>query len=180
VPVPISIVAGDSVAFNVRTDAFGPGIYDGCTFLLAFNAARVSSVGEQGESESEWVFALTSAQTSTMAVGDWAWWLRASNVLPPMLVTFDQGALSVLPDPSAPGNIRPPGILAQTLQDAYKTRRKLVSNEVQSATFLNQTWTRWNLKELDEIIRGLEREVDDESAPPGVNTSLVYTRFRKI
>jgi hypothetical protein len=179
-PVPAQIVAGDSVAFAIRSPQFGPGQYDGCNFLLAYLALRISAVGEQGESEEEWTFALTPAQTSTMTVADWAWSLQATNVLPPLRVTFDRGSLSVLPDPSAPGLIRPPGIITQTLNEAYQTRRKLVSNEVQTATFLNQTWTRWNLKDLDEIIRGLEREADDETAPPGVNTSLVYTRFRKI
>jgi hypothetical protein len=181
VPVPTAIVAGDSVAFNVITEPFGPGIYDGCVFRLAYLTNRILADGEQGDSDSEWVFNLTSAQTGPMIAGvDWAWWLQANQTLPPMRVTFDSGSLSVFPDPSGTGPIRPPGIITQTLQAAYETRRKLVSNEVQTATFLNQTWTRWNLKDLDEIIRGLEREADDETAPPGVNTSLVYTRFRKI
>jgi hypothetical protein len=180
-PVPDSIGAGDSVSFAIQSPQFGPGLYDGCSFLLAYLALRVTAVGVQGESEETWAFQLTPAQTSSMTAGvDWAWSLQATNVLPPLRVTFDQGVVAVFPDPSAPGLIRPPGIKTLTLQAAMETRRKLVSNEVQTATFLNQTWTRWNLKELDEIIRGLEREADDETAPPGVNTSLVYTRFRKI
>jgi hypothetical protein len=179
VPVPKSIVAGDSVDFAIISEAYGPANYDDSAFVLAQGIARVTVVGEQGESEDSWVFNLTPAQTGQMAVGNWAWYLQSSNVLPPTRVTFDRGALLVERNPDD-GIIIPPGEKALTLAAARETLRKLVSNEVESVSFLNQTWKRWDIEKLQRVIRDLEREADDEEALPGTNPRLVYTRFRTM
>jgi hypothetical protein len=180
VPVPKSIVAGDSVGFTIISEAYGPANYDECSFVLASGIARVTSPGEQGESDDSWVFNLTPAQTGPMTVGNWSWYLQASVVLPPQRVTFDKGVLVVERNPGDGGIVVPPGDRAQTLEAARETLRKLVSNEVESVSFLNQTWKRWDIEKLQRVIRDLEREAEDEEAPPGANPRLVYTRFRRM
>lgn len=153
---PSSFVAGDTLRVTL-SDSDYPS--DDWTLTIHFRGAVLKSyTAEEGEN-GEFDLVITASQTSELTAGTY-------------LVTFAYesdddrktevfGNVEVFPNPTA-ATVK--SIARQTLEAAQAAMLILVSGPNQSVNFNGQSFTKMNMRDLQEIIDNLQGIVDEEDA----------------
>jgi hypothetical protein len=178
--IPESLVAGDSWALTWDTPVYREVDSYSAELFFALGTVRIHVEGERGEADEQWVFVFPPAETEkAVPPGQWLYWIVCTKAAE--IITAEFGKVEVLPNPHTDKPIEPRSILRQTLDEALKARREVMSSPIHQSTFQGHSYTMADLDKLDRAIRRLQDELaGEEGGGPGRSKKLVFTQFRKI
>jgi hypothetical protein len=181
VSIPEKAVAGDDWVWTWTKAGHEPGPTPDpgqvIEMILAYQAERLVSPGVSAGDTVNWNFAFAAADTALLSPNQWYKWY-VTQTKDGLHTTLELGNIWIVPDPYGTAPIQPLSLTELTLIEAYKCRHRLVSSEVEVTEFQGHRYTLRNLKELNEVIRSLERERDRLADTPW-KRGLIYHRFVK-
>ena len=174
--VPPSFEAGNTVTFSVDLADYPPASYALVFVFSRPGATPVSTAATAGGLG--YVVTLPGTATAGVAPGDYDWALYATDGNGNR-TTAAQGALEVLPNLAAP---QMPSLAAQTLAGLQTGMQTLSSGTIQTFSGGGQSWSKKNLKELQEAIvywesRVIKERRDADAKRGRPNNGTIEPRF---
>ena len=175
--VPSIIQSGDTVIFTETLDGYPASAWN-ADLLLTRNGSPLATAFRATSSGDDYVFTLTSADTTDLAPGYANYYVRVTEIATSQIETAVSGQLFIKADPSA-AITKTDSMLA--LEEGRTKFRQLMAGEFSSTSFNGQSFTSRNLHEFQQALDRLQAIVNAELRQLGLSTAggirRIVTRF---
>lgn len=159
--IPRVVVAGDTVSFQISNTQYPSSTYT-MAFLINDGTDAPQSFAAVAQTDGSFIVTVNAASTENILPEQYnaAFVYTSIATNPTTRKSIPAGLVWVTPDFTDTVSPSPNQILLSTLQD---TQKKLAGGTIMSATINQQTWTKKNLKQLQDQINITTTQVRREA-----------------